>query len=244
MLARLCLALTVGVLVLAQGGCKNPDTDAPPSATPSDATTPLEPSLARELERAAAGVDDEVLASLLREHWHDHLEHSPVFASSLGVRAFDDRWSPRGAEARAAARSRRDGFLERARALAGDPLSERDRLTLELFIGELESAAEMEICQLWAWSVSTRSNPLVELSEMAMLARVDSDDAKTALLQRYRSYAALIDTQISELRAGASAGLVGDAETVRLTIEMLDRQLAMSVDEWSAIEPVCWAAGR
>jgi uncharacterized protein (DUF885 family) len=241
MLARLRLALTIGLLVLAPSGCKNPDPNAAPSTTPSDTADSLEPSLATELERAATGVDDDALAQLLREHWHDHLEHSPVFASSIGVHAFDDRWSERGPKARTAARSRREGFLARARALAGRELSERDRLTLELFIAELESATELEVCQLWAWSVSTRNNPLAELSESAsLMASREKPDA--ALLQRYRSYAPIIDAQIADLRDGLSRGLVGDAETLRRTIDMLDRQLALALDEWSALEPVAGLA--
>jgi uncharacterized protein (DUF885 family) len=237
MLARRCLALAVGLLALAPSGCRKPDGGGPSPTTPNETAT-LEPSLARELERAAAGVDDEAFARLLREHWQDNLEHAPVFASSIGVHAFDDRWSERGPDARAAARARREGYLERARELAAGELSERDRLTLELFMAELESAGAMEACQLWAWSVSTRTNPLGELTEMATLARVDGDDHGAGLLQRYRSFAPIIDAQIADLRDGLARGLVGDAETLRRTIEMLDRQLASPVDEWSALDPV------
>jgi uncharacterized protein (DUF885 family) len=237
MLARRCLVLAVGLLALAPSGCRKPDGGGPPATTPSE-TAALDPSLARELERAAAGVDDEALVRLLREHWQDTLEHAPVFASSIGVHAFDDRWSERGPDARAAARARRDGYLERARELAAGELSERDRLTLELFTSELESADAMEACQLWAWSVSTRNNPLGELVEMAMLARVDGDDRGAGLLQRYRSHAPVIDATIADLRDGLSRGLVGDAETLRRTIEMVDRQLASPIDEWSALDPV------
>jgi uncharacterized protein (DUF885 family) len=234
---RRCLALTVGLLALAPSGCRNRDGGGPPPMTPNEIAQ-LEPSLARELERAAAGVDDETFAQLLREHWQDQLEHAPVFASSIGVHAFDDRWSERGPEARTAARARRQGYLERARELATLELSERDRLTLELFTAELESAEALEICQLWAWGVSTRNNPLGELAEMAMLARVDGADRGAGLLQRYRSFAPVIDAYIVDLRDGLSRGLVGDAETLRRTIEMVDRQLASPIDEWSALDPV------
>lgn len=236
--ARSLLALTLGMLVLAPSGCKKQDADVSPSTNPSE-TAALEPSLAHELERAAAGVDDEALSQLLREHWHDYLEQAPVFASSIGVRAFDDRWSERGPEARAAASARRQAFLERARTLAQTELSERDRLTLELFIAELESAAELEVCQLWAWSVSTRDNPLAELSEAASLAASQPlDDGGAALLSRYRGFATVVDAKIADLRDGLSRGLVVDATTLQRTIEMLDRQLALPVTEWSALEPV------
>lgn len=237
MLARRCLALAVALLALAPSGCGKPDGGGAPPTTPNETAT-LEPSLARELERAAAGVDDEAFARLLREHWQDNLEHAPVFASSIGVHAFDDRWSERGPDARAAARARREGYLERARELAAGELSERDRLTLELFMAELESVDAIEACQLWAWSVSTRTNPLSELVEMAVLARIDGEDRGAGLLARLRSFAPVVDAQIADLRDGLSRGLVGDAETLRRTIEMLDRQLASPVDEWSALDPV------
>jgi uncharacterized protein (DUF885 family) len=237
MLARRQLVLTVGLLALAPSGCRNPDGAGSPSTMPSETAT-LEPSLARELERADVGVDDQAFAQLLRDHWQAQLEHAPVFASSIGVHAFDDRWSERGPQARKAAVARRQGYLERARELAARPLSERDRLTLELFTAELESAEALEVCQLWAWSVSTRSNPLGELVEMALLARVDGEDRGAGLLQRYRSFAPIIDAQIVDLRDGLARGLVSDAETLRRTIEMLDRQLTSPIDEWSALDPV------
>ncbi|KIG18074.1 hypothetical protein DB30_01961 [Enhygromyxa salina] len=235
-LRRFAPLLLGAIGLLGVGGCKGAGAGAsvqPVAAAPSD------DSLERELARAAAGVQDPALALLLREHWAVHLERSPVFATSIGVHAFDDRWPSLGPEARARAHQDRVAFLTRARALDKlDKLDQDDRLTVELFIAELESSEARSVCQLWAWSVSTRDNALSELAGVAELVQLRTQADATALLARYRSFPALVDAQIADLRDGLRRGLVADAETLGRTVDMLERQLAAPIDEWSAMTPV------
>jgi uncharacterized protein (DUF885 family) len=223
-------------------GCQGP-VEAEGSARPHEAAAAADTSdpaaaqaLEREIERAASGVHDEALARLLRDHWRDRLERAPVFATTIGVHAFDARWHEVGPAARSRAREQREAFLERGQAIPAAELDEDDRLTLELFLAELESSAAREPCEFWAWSVSTRANPLSTIAELPEL--MASEEEHEALVARYRGFPALVDAQIADLRGGLARGLVADAESLRRTAEMLERQLATPVDEWSLLEPV------
>lgn len=230
--------LALGLLAAAVSACK---------VAPEQTVEPADvddPTLTAELERAALGVDDPELAALLREDWHDRLIRAPMFASRLGVRSFDDRWSERGPAARAAAREQRAELLARARALGERSLSEQDRVTLELFIAELEATEATQVCETWAWSVSTRDNPLTDLGGAVLVAHVDDELGFAALLARYRAFPAVVAAQLADLQDGLSRGLVADKDSLQRTIEMLDRQLAMPIDEWSALEPVAALAAE
>lgn len=236
---RFALGL-LGLSMLAIG-CKPPAGDGA-STLPAANDESGDDSLEQELARAAAGVQDPTLALLLREHWREHLERSPVFATSIGVHAFDDRWQSIGPEARERSHQQRLVFLERARALSGEDQDDQDdRLTLELFIAELESSEAQAVCQLWAWSVSTRNNALSELAGVAELVHLEDKADAAALLARYTSFPAVVDAQIADLRDGLARSLVADAETLGRTVAMLDQQLAAPIDEWSAMTPVASA---
>ena len=227
----LCVALT---------GCAGASGEVPPPSPVESVTGAEAPSaaFAREVEGASAGIDDDELGALLREHWAARLELSPHFAMRLGVHDFDASWGPRGPRARAEQRERRASYLERARALAGGELGEADRLTLELFITELESGQAREVCELWAWSVSIRANPLSEIASLAeTVDRVD-DTSAAMLAGRYASFPALVDAGSADLRGGLARGLVADAESLARTVEMLERELALELETSSLFSPV------
>jgi len=210
-----------------------------PSAGEARPSADSSVALAAELERAAAGVDDEALAALLREHWRDTLTRSPTFAMRLGVHDFDGLWPPVGPEARELARGRNQGYLERAEALAAQAtLSEADGLTLALFRAELESTLAREVCEFWAWTISTRSNPLATIAGYAELVELETEADADAVRRRYASFPAFVDLRIAELREGLGRELVADADSVARAREMIERELAVELPQSSLLGPV------
>ena len=79
-------------------------------------------------------------STFLAEDWSAWLALLPEFATAVGVRAHDDRWtddSPAGIDAR---RQQLARSLERIRAIEEAALPERDRVSYALYRGLLESA--------------------------------------------------------------------------------------------------------
>lgn len=190
---------------------------------------PLTREHAAELEAALAdassGVSSPALAALLRDHWAALLDSSPTFATQLGVHAYDDRLDMPGERERERWQQTRDELLGRARAIDPASLDALDRTTLELFVAELESGERGEVCESHLWEPS---NPLSLLATLADTQRVDTPAQAELLLARYREIGPFVDGHAADLRAGLQRGLVADAETLRRSIEMLERGLAVA----------------
>jgi uncharacterized protein (DUF885 family) len=187
--------------------------------------------------QAAAGVEDAGLAQLLRDHWEAALERSPVWATTLGDHRFDDRIEDNSSEGIARERARVREFLARAKALPADSLSRSDRVTLDLFIGELESNVASEVCEGHLWNVSARGNPIADVNVLPQMHVVKTPADGRNLVARYRQIARWVDNSIGHLRAGAEKGLFANAESVRRTIALVDGQLAAPLEKWPLAEP-------
>ncbi len=81
----------------------------------------------------------EDLRALLDEAWEWHLVQSPVLASSLGDRRFNDQWGDSSIEAIEARHQQRQGYLGRLRAIDPSALSANDQLNYDLFRRELQN---------------------------------------------------------------------------------------------------------
>jgi uncharacterized protein (DUF885 family) len=202
------------------------------AANPTDTQAP--PPLAGQ---EAAGVEEPGLAELLREHWGWTMERQPVWATTLGDHRFDDRLEDNSAEAIAADRARVRDLLARARAMPKDSLTRGDRITLELFIGELEARVASEVCDSHLWNVSSRANPIADFNVLPEMHVVKSPADGRNLIARYRQIARSADNSAGHLRAGAEKGLFANAESVRRTIDLIDGQLAAPLDKWALLEP-------
>lgn len=90
---------------------------------------------------AVDSAEEEARAALHRlfaEEWERSLSENPVAASLRGDRRFDDRWGDFSLAAYAARAAADQRALERLRAIPSDRLSERDRISAELFAWMLE----------------------------------------------------------------------------------------------------------
>jgi len=190
-----------------------------------------------QLAEAAAGVESPELAQLLREHWDWTLERSPVWATTLGDHRFDDQIEDNSAEAIASVRARTRELLARARKLPADSLGQGDRITLELFIGDLESSVATEVCDSYLWNVSVGANPIADFNVLPEMHTVKTAADGRNLIARYRKIARSVDNTIGHLRNGAKKGLFASAESVRRTIALVDGQLAAPTEKWPLYEP-------
>ena len=181
-------------------------------------------------EDAIRGVEDEGLRRLLHEHWEWTMRRSPTWATSLGDHRFDAQLSD-GSEAGVAAwRSAREGWLQRAEAIDG--LAGVDALTRELLVAELQTGLATDVCRFRHWSLLPRSSPLVTINSIPEDLEVGSVVDGQNLLSRYRGAPRLLQDEIDSLRLGLADGLVANAHSVGLVLEMLDKQLAEPVESW------------
>lgn len=86
------------------------------------------------LADAAAGFH-----ALLDESWEYQMQEFPTFASYLGDRRYNDRWTDQSLDAIANRQAQTREFLERLYAIDRNELDETDRINYELFRRELQS---------------------------------------------------------------------------------------------------------
>ena len=210
---------------------------APPSAAAPAPAPALEPTLAAALEEAEAGVDAPALRALLRRHWAWHLESSPLEATRLGVRAYDDQvgdFSQAAIDRQVAARRE---LLREAGSLDPAGLSARDRTTLAIFRADLEVAVASEVCRFHEWLLSPAQNPVSQWNYLPDLQAVETPAEGRAYLARVRQIPGAVAAQREHLARGLAAGRVTTAESARRVLAMLDAQLAQPIEAWPLFAP-------
>ncbi|HLU65887.1 MAG TPA: DUF885 domain-containing protein [Kofleriaceae bacterium] len=188
-------------------------------------------------DTAVAGVADPALRELLADHWDWMMETYPVWATTLGDHRFDDRIHDGSPQAIAADRTRTRDFLARARALPRGSMSPADRLTLDLLVGELEAKVAAEVCDEHLWTVSAGRNPVTDWNTLPERHAIRTPADGANLVARYRQIPDAVDHAIGHLRDGARKGLFAEAEAIRRTLALIDRQLAADLAGWALLEP-------
>ncbi|MBT8088724.1 MAG: DUF885 domain-containing protein [Gammaproteobacteria bacterium] len=89
---------------------------------------------------ADAGSD---LAALLAEHWEWQLAESPMMASMIGDRRFNDQWQDTSLSAIERRHEQTREFLRRVYAIDRDALSAADQLNFELFRRQLQDDVDL-----------------------------------------------------------------------------------------------------
>ncbi len=188
---------------------------------------------------AVVGVDDAKLQSLLRRHWDSAMRSSPVWATGLGDHRFDTKISNPSAKAIASRQKENEGFLSEVNAILSSSLSERDQVTASLLSESLLRKTERQrLCQGHLWSVSARGNPVSSANVLPDDHKISDIKSAQNLLERYRAIPKSVDSHIENLRAGLAQGKVANAQSILLTAELVERQLAKPVSEWALYKVV------
>src|SRR4051812_28580184 len=124
------------LVAMTLGGCKmTARTAMPESRAPS--TTAASPAL----------------SALAAEYWEKRLEDDPIEATILGDRRFDDRMPDPSPEADRRERARLAALAERVRQLPIANVSDVDRVTRAVLLGEIENDLAQRECALGDWSI-------------------------------------------------------------------------------------------
>jgi uncharacterized protein (DUF885 family) len=195
-----------------------------PRTSPEVAAASL--TAAPPVSSAVVGVVNPLLAQLVGEHWEATLARSPTFASEIGDHRYDDRWTDPSDEAlQAWLRRQRETELALA-ALPDELLSRTDRVTRDLLLENVRAELAERSCRFEEWSVSARDNDLVTLRSVIGQVTLGTDAERSALLARYRGYAAVVDAHTALLRRGLAAGRVSNRTSLEKVIAMYDAALA------------------
>lgn len=174
---------------------------------------------------ATAGVVDPELKRLLHDHWEDAMARSPVWATQLGDRRFDDQLGDPSTQAIANRFDALRGFLARARALDTATLSHEDSLTAAVFEHAVAAELALEPCRFELWSVSPARNAVAEHANTIADHPIATEADLDALFSRVAQMPAAVQAEQERLKAGRAQGLTPGAEAVRRTLSFIDGTL-------------------
>lgn len=202
---------------------------APPSATPADPgaspagrSAPATPApatpaaAARSTPPAPAGsasaptLDDRRhrLTALLDEQWQYTLRTSPEFASILGDRRYNDRWSDRSPEAIAAQLAEARKFLARFEAIDTTGFPEQQVLDQQLMVRMLKERLDNARFENWLMPVDQFSGVHIELAALVPLLPFATVKDYDDYIARLQAAAAVMDQAVALMKLGLAKHLV------------------------------------
>ena len=155
---------------------------------------------------AAQNSVDQAFETLLDKHWNWSLSLSPVFATSLGVRDYDDQIGDPSLEAYAAQIEKTKAFLADFNALDVSALSEDNQLNHKLMTLQLETDIEASQFGGKYMIMTNRGGPHLTVTGMASRLPFYSAADYQSYIARLGAMPDYMEKATDRLRAGLEAG--------------------------------------
>jgi uncharacterized protein (DUF885 family) len=182
----------------------------------------------------AADADPQVTASLhalFDRQWEADAKRHPESATRRGDLRYNDRLTDESAAAQAAWDAQLRERLAQARGIPRDRLDATDRVSLDLFIFNLQSEVEEQAFAgyrslLLGALGGTQSHFANLLRQVPMHNR----EQATQLLSRMAAYPKLMDDSIDQMRRGMALGWVSSKDVLERVLDQIDKQVAPDVE--------------
>ncbi len=170
----------------------------------------------------SAPADD--FATLLNDAWEWQLAEYPVFASRLGERRYNDRWTDLSLDAFALRNETRREFLRRLRSIDSATLTDQDRLNYDLFGRQLQDALDDYHYRDHLMPISQRGGVqnLDSVSERLRLQSVQDYDEWLARMARIED---VIEQTMELQEAGRKSGYMPPKILMQRLPAQIDAQL-------------------
>ncbi len=181
--------------------------------------------------RPEVPVPDDTVNAIAEEYWEALLDAVPVLGILIGDRRRDDRIEDLSVEGETAQRATWSDLRSRAEALDETELSLVDRATRGLLIGELSEHMESIDARMAEFRYDQMDGVHSSLLTVAPQINAPAPENATALVERHRKTAGMIDQAIDRFRAGLAVGRTPPALVVARSLDQLDRYLGSPLDE-------------
>jgi uncharacterized protein (DUF885 family) len=186
--------------------------------------------------RAAAAPAAQALHKLFEEEWEWSMREYPTFASSLGDRRYNDRWTDVSLAAYERRHRHRLDVLERLRRIDRNRLSAADRLNYDLFRKDFEQAVEGHKFRDYLLPIHQRNGIQTE-DELTELLRFQTVKDYDDWIARMRALPRYMDDTLALMREGRAAGLMWPKVTQQRVPAQLDKQLVSRPEDSPFYKP-------
>jgi prolyl oligopeptidase len=167
---------------------------------------------------------------LLDEHWEWGLASSPVFASTLGDRRYNDRWSNQSLAAIERRHKETQEFLRRAYAIDRAQLSASDQLNYELFRRQLQDDVDVHQFRGYLLPFFHRGG-VQNLENTTNQLRLATTKDYEDWLARMSKIDVVIDQHIDLAEAGRKADIIAPKVLMQRITAQLALQLVDDAEE-------------
>ena len=163
-------------------------------------------------------------ATLLEEHWEWRLASSPVMASSLGDRRYNDQWKDKSLDAIERRHNESREFLRRVYAIDRKELSEADQLNYELFRRQFQDDVDVHQFRGYLMPFSHQGG-VQNLENLTHELRLQTTRDFEDWLARMGKIGEVVEQEIDLAKAGRRADIVAP----KVLMQRITTQLAVQV---------------
>jgi len=195
--------------------------------------------LAGGAARAAADPQEAAaLHALFERHWEANASRFPDDATVRGDLRFNDRLADLSPEAIAAHDAVVRQALAQARAIRRERLDAGDRLSLDLFTGQLALRVEQQAFAGYrSLMIGALGGAQNEFAGLMRVVPVRTRAQAEQVLQRMAVYPRLVDQQIALMRRGMALGWVTARPVLERSLVQIDEQLRSGIQDGPFAEP-------
>jgi len=183
---------------------------------------------------SAAG---KTLNDFFEAEWNYEMEQSPIRASFLGDRRWNDRWGDRSLEAYRKRDEHTVDELARLTKIERAQLSPADQLNYDLFKKDLESDIEETRFRAYLMPITQRGGPQT-LDELGDRLRFETVKDYEDWVARLRAFPVLIEQEITLMREGARTHVMWPKIVLSRVPAQIDKQLVSKPDESPFFKPL------
>jgi uncharacterized protein (DUF885 family) len=164
------------------------------------------------------------LHALFDRNWEDISQRFPEGST------YNDRLSDESAEAIAAYDAQVRRWLGDAKAIRRERLDPTDRVSLDLFIGNMERSVALQAFPGYrSLKLGALGGVQSDFAELMQVVPMRNREQAQQLLRRMAAYPKLMDQEIAILQRGMALGWVSSRDVLDRVLAQIDEQLAVDV---------------
>jgi uncharacterized protein (DUF885 family) len=169
--------------------------------------------------------DQNDVRGLAEEYWDAVMSYSPIWATLMGDRRFDEDVPDLSEEREADLADALEGVASRLEPIGPDRLDADERLTQAVVAFQVETDLAEISDRLVEFHVDVFSGPQSTLSALARNVTVDGEEQADALVARYEKVGTYLDSAADRLRAGVTRGRTPVLPIVEHVVAQVDTML-------------------
>ncbi|MDB5872678.1 MAG: hypothetical protein JWQ07_2120 [Ramlibacter sp.] len=171
------------------------------------------------------------LHALFDQQWEATARRYPEWATRLGDLRYNDRLADESADAVAAWDAQVRGWLAQAKSMTRDRLGATDRVSLDLFIYNLETeVAEQAFPGYRSLVMGALGGAQSHFANLLRESPVRNRQQVLQMLARMAAYPKVVDDSIDRMRRGMALGWVSSGDVLARVLDQIDQQLPADLE--------------